>query len=149
MVARLLPGTALRVRRGRRRDLAQVERVLGREPGPRSARLFRRVLADLGNDVYVAEDARGEIVGIVTVTYPRSLVRGGLVAVLDGARARNVPAGPVLEGLVAFAEERARRRGCRRLTAWLDAGETELRAMLLARGYRAGEVLVADLGGSA
>jgi GNAT superfamily N-acetyltransferase len=149
MVGRRLPGTALRVRRGRRRDLAQVERVLGPSADAGLARVFRRVVADLGTDLYVAEDEGGEIVGIVSVAYARSLLRGGVSAWLDGARARREPARPVLEGLVAFAEERARRRGCRRLAAWVDAGDAELRATLLARGYRPGDLLVTDLAGSA
>ena len=147
MSARMLPGTALRVRRGRRRDLPQVQAVLGLASEDRLARFYRRLIADLGTDVYVAEDAAGEIVGIVSLVYARSLVRGGLSAMLDGARARHQPARELIEGLVAFAEERARRRGCRRLTAWVDDGDVELRAALLARGYRAGEALVADLPG--
>jgi GNAT superfamily N-acetyltransferase len=143
-MARLLPGTAVRVRRGRRRDLAQVQSLLGADAGDRLERFFRRILADLGSDVYVAEDGGGEIVGLVAVVYARSLVRGGLSAVLDGARARREPA-RLLEGLVAFAEERARKRGCRRLTAWLEPEDAALRATLLARGYRPGELLVAEL----
>jgi GNAT superfamily N-acetyltransferase len=146
-MARLLPGTALRVRRGRRHDLPQIRAVLGAPAVERLERVYRRILADLGTDVYVAEDTGGEIVGLVSVVYTRSLARGGLSALLDGARARCAPAGPLLEGLVAFAEDRARRRGCRRLAAWVDAGDAELRATLLARGYRAGELFVAELGG--
>src|SRR5207244_4337499 len=83
----------------------------------RLERVFRRILADLGTDLYVAEDERGEIVGLVSVLYARSLARGGRSALLDGARARR-PA--LLAELVAFAEERARKRGCRRLAAWVD-----------------------------
>jgi len=145
-MARLLPGTGVRVRRGRRHDRAAVEALLGSPGGDRLERLFRRILADLGTDVYVAEDERGEIVGMVSVLYARSLVRGGLSALLDGARARR-PA--LLPDLVAFAEERARKRGCHRLAAWVDAGDVELRAALLARGYDAGELLVTRLGGDA
>jgi GNAT superfamily N-acetyltransferase len=146
-MARLLPGTALRVRRGRRRDLPQMQAVLGVPPGDRPVRLYRRLLADLGTDVYVAEDEDGEIVGVVSMVYARSLVRGGVSALLDGARARHRPARPLLEQLVAFAEERARRRGCRRLAAWVAADDDELRAALLARGYRAGALLVTELAG--
>ncbi|HYY05231.1 MAG TPA: hypothetical protein VE997_01540, partial [Candidatus Limnocylindria bacterium] len=105
-------------------------------------RIFRRLLADLGTDLYVAEDERGEIVGLVSVLYARSLARGGRSALLDGARARR-PA--LLPELVAFAEERARKRGCRRLAAWVEAGDAELRAALVARGYRAAELLVTEL----
>jgi len=142
-MARLLPGTAVRVRRGRRRDRAAVEALLAVPDGDRLERVFRRILADLGTDVYVAEDERGEIVGMVSVLYARSLACGGLAALLDGARTRR-PA--LLPGLLAFAEERARKRGCRRLAAWVDAGDVELRAALLARGYHAGDLLVTRLG---
>ena len=135
--------TGVRVRRGRRRDLPQVQSLLGIAGGDRLARFFRRVVADLGTDLYVAEDGDGAIVGLVSVVYARSVVRGGMSATLDGARARAVPA--LLDRLVAFAEERARRRGCRRLAAWVEPGDTELRAALVARGYRAGELLVTDL----
>ena len=144
-MARLLPGTGMRVRRGRRRDLAQVQAVLHAGSSERLDRSWRRLLADLGADIYVAEDPGGEIVGVVSLVYARSLVRGGVSATLDGVRARHESAAPVLEGLVAFAEERARRRGCRRLTAWVDADDPALRAALLARGYRSGELLVTEL----
>jgi hypothetical protein len=141
-----LPGTALRVRRGRRHDLEQIRAVLGAPASARLERVYRRILADLGTDVYVAEAAGGEIVGLVSVVYARSLARGGISALLDGARVRREPVGPLLAGLVAFAEQRARRRGCRRLGAWVDAGDTALRAALVARGYRGGEFFVTELG---
>src|SRR5262245_36167740 len=99
MGGRLLPGTAVRVRRGQRRDLPGMEAVLGSGGGvdARTARFRRRVLRDPRGDVYVAEDAGGEIVGVVALVYARSLVRGGLSAVLDGARSRQTPARPLLE----------------------------------------------------
>src|SRR5262249_53854159 len=148
-MAPLLPGPGVRVRRGRRRDLAQLESLLGTSSGERLARLFRRILNDLGTDVYVAEDGAGEIVGLVSVVYARTLVRGGVSAMLDGARARREPVGPLPAELVAFAEERARKRGCRRLTAWVDPSDEALRATLLARGYQSGDLLVTELDGAA
>jgi len=148
MTARLLPGTDVRVRRGRRGDLEALGRVLGVPASGRMVRAYRRIVADLGNDVYVAEDARGELVGVVSVVYRRSLVQGGLAAVLDGVRTRPDATG-VLDGLVAFAEERARRRGCRRLTACLAPDDGAVRATLVARGYRVGEAFGTDLGGAA
>jgi len=147
-MARLLPASGLRVRRARRRDLAQLAAVLG--PGAEGLeRVLRRLLADLGRDVYVAEDRSGEIVGLVSVVYARSLVRGGLGALLDGARARRSPAPTLLDELVAFGEERARRRGCVRIAAWVDAEDGELRAVLERRGWRAGTLWVAELRGAA
>lgn len=141
MAARRLLDTGVLIRRGRRRDLPAVERVLGRTSATGFARIYRRIVADLGTDVYVAEDPAGAIVGLVAVVYARSLVRGGVSALLDGARAA---ARPVLDGLVAFAEERARRRGCRRLEAFVG-DDAELRATLVGRGWRTGELLATDL----
>ncbi|HLK10870.1 MAG TPA: hypothetical protein VKW76_05780 [Candidatus Binatia bacterium] len=143
MATRVLPGTDLRVRRGGRRDAPRVRALLG--PGALAERECRRLLASLATDVYVAEDAGGRVVGLVALAYARSLVRGGWAAVLDGVRTAG-EAGGVLDGLVAFAEERARRRGCRRLTAWVAPEDGALRAALLARGYRPGELLATELG---
>ena len=142
MPAEALAGTNVRVRRGRRGDLPRVLALLGLEADPRRARLYRRVVADLGTDLYVAEDAGGDVVGLVAIVYARSLFRGGLSARLDGARASE----GLLDGLTAFAERRARRRGCARLEVHLDGGEPALHAALMARGYRGGEALAADLG---
>ena|SRR5437868_9129907 len=137
----LLPDAGVRVRRGRRRDLPHVQSLLGIAGGDRLARHFRRIVADLGMDFYVAEDREGAIVGLVSVVYARSLARGGVSATLDGARA--TPA--ILDALLAFAEERARRRGCARLSAAPDSGDSALRAALVARGYRVGELLLTEL----
>jgi GNAT superfamily N-acetyltransferase len=142
-MTRLLPGTAVRVRRGRRRDFAQVRSLVDAAARAHLERVFRRIVADLGTDVYVAESGDGEIVGLIAVTYARSLVRGGISAMLDGARTRRER--DILDGLVAFAEERARKRGCDRLTAWVAPDDADLRATLVARGYRAGDLLVAEL----
>jgi hypothetical protein len=148
MVTRVLPGTAVRLRRGRRRDLPRLEGVLGAGAVARLARVWRRLLADLGCDVYVAEEPGGAIVGVVAITYSRSLLRGGPAALLDGARALEAGSG-LLDGLVAFAEQRARKRGCRWLGAAVGADEPELRAALVARGWHAGELLSTDLAGAA
>jgi hypothetical protein len=64
--------------------------------------------------------------------------------VLDAARAA-ADSAPLLDRLIAFAETRARRRGCRRLAAVVDPGDAALRAALASRGYAAGEVLVTEL----
>jgi len=108
-------------------------------------RFDRRTLASLAGDVYVAEDAAGEIVGIVSVAYLRSMTEGRFAAVLDAARA-TADSPPLLDRLIAFAETRARRRGCRRLAAVLGPHDRALRAALESRGYGTGDVLVAELG---
>src|SRR5262249_18553831 len=115
--------------------------------GPRRERFDRRTLADLAGDVYVAEDDRGELVGVVSVAYVRSLARGRFAAVLDAARAGGNPPA-LLAHPLAFSEERARRRGCRRLTAWPDPADAALHAALVSRGYRRGDALVLELEGA-
>jgi L-amino acid N-acyltransferase YncA len=135
----------VRVRRGRRSDVARARALL---PGPvdaRRERFDRRTFASLAGDVYVAEDAHGAIVGIVSVAYLRSLGQGRLAAVLDAARAI-ADSAPLLDRLIAVAETRARRRGCRRLAAWIDPADVALRSALESRGYRAGALLVTELG---
>jgi hypothetical protein len=146
MAGQRLPGTLVRVRRCRRHDLSPVRTLLGVEADGRFDRFFARLVRDLGGDVYVAEDGGGEIVGLVAVRYARSLAARGMAAILDQAHAREEADAPLLDGLVAFAEARARRRGCDRLTAWVDERDGALRAALVARGYRSGTHLTRDLG---
>lgn len=148
MVAQRLPGSEIRVRRCRRHDLAPVRALLGVEPDGRFERLFARLVRDLGGELYVAENGAGEIVGVVSVRYARSLAWSGMAAILDEARTRRPADAPLLAELVAFAEVRARRRGCRRLTAWVGERDGELRSALVARGYRSGELFTIDLGGA-
>jgi len=143
MAARLLPGTTTRVRRGRRHDFAGVQAVLGCAAGNRAERLYKRMTRDLGTDLYVAEEAGGAIVAVIALAYARSLLGGGLAAALEVARRSTEPR--LGEGLVAFAEDRARRRGCRELAARIDGVDPELRAVLLARGFRPADALVAAL----
>jgi GNAT superfamily N-acetyltransferase len=133
----------IRLRRGRRTDFAGVQALLP-EPARGRERFGRRTLASLAGDVYVAEAPGGEIVGVVAVMYLRSLRAGRFDAVLDAARASGD--GTLLDRLIAFAEARARRRGCRRLAACVGPDDGALRAALETRGYGAGALLVADLG---
>jgi hypothetical protein len=134
----------VRVRRGRRSDVARVRTLLPVDD-PRRVRFDRRTFASLAGDVYVAEDARGAIVGVVSVAYLRSLREGRYAAVLDAARAA-ADSTALLDRLIAFAERRARQRGCRRLAAWVEPDDRALRVALAARGYGTGEILVAELG---
>jgi hypothetical protein len=149
MAGQRLPGTLIRVRRCRRNDLSPVSALLRVEADGRFERLFARLVRDLGGDVYVAENEAGEIVGLVALRYMRSLAARGMAAILDQARAREGAESPLLDGLVAFAEARARRRGCDRLTAWVDERDAALRTALVTRGYRPGTRLTRELGGAA
>jgi hypothetical protein len=135
----------IRLRRGRRSDFARVQALLSAAARERE-RFVRRTLASLAGDVYVAEAPGGEIVGVVAVSYPRSLWAGRFDAVLDAARAPTDDA--LLGRLIAFAETRARRRGCLRLAACVDPEDGALRSALASRGYGRGEILVAELDGA-
>jgi hypothetical protein len=139
------PRDDVRVRRGRRSDVARVRALLPVADEPRRHRFDRRTFASLAGDVYVAEDARGAIVGVVAVGYHRSLAEGRYAAVLDAARTA-ADSALLLDRLIAFAESRARRRGCRSLAARVDPADRALRAALASRGYGTGDWLVAELG---
>ena len=136
----------IRVRRGRRSDVPRVRALLPAADGPARERFDRRTFASLAGDVYVAKAPGGTIVGVVSVSYLRSLAEGRFAAVLDAARATAGSRG-LLDRLIAFAETRARRRGCRRLAAWVDPADATLRAALASRGYRTGELFVTELDG--
>jgi len=145
MPVRQLPGTDVRLRRGRRGDLDGVHALLPDGSVQRRSRFDRRTLTGLDQDVYVAERPGGELVGVVAVAYLRSLRGGRFAAVLDTARAHATPGGPLLDHLIAFAEERARRRGCRQVRAWVDPDDDALRAALLSRGWQVASELEAAL----
>jgi hypothetical protein len=74
-------------------------------------RRFRRIVADLGADLYVA--LIGErLVGFVQISYGRDITRGvrgrmESLIVCDDERSREVAT-----ALAALAEQRARRRSC-------------------------------------
>ena len=144
MPVRQLPGTDVRLRRGRRDDLDGVQALLPDGIEARRSRFDRRTLSGLGQDVYVAERPGGELVGVVAVAYLRSLRSGRFAAVLDTARI-HATGGPLLDHLIAFAEERARRRGCRQVRAWVDPDDDTLRAALLSRGWQVAGTLEAAL----
>jgi L-amino acid N-acyltransferase YncA len=129
----------LLLRRGRRADLDRLRGLLSGWSAPRAERFDRRTLADLGQDVYVAEAPDGELVGVVAVAYVRSLRAGRFAAVLDTARAAAGVERTLLDALLDVAEERARRRGCRQVRAWLAPDDSALRAALTSRGWQVEE----------
>jgi GNAT superfamily N-acetyltransferase len=119
----------LRIRRGRRTDFEALSRLAGwpKVDGSerRSVRLFRRVVADLGADLYVAEEA-GEAVGLVAVNYVRVLRLGGQRAMVEElvVRADRRGAG-IGRSLLEFALRRALRRGVRAICAVPSSEEGE------------------------
>src|SRR5262245_43263901 len=104
----------IHIRRGRRTDYAALA-ALCTWPATEGnlPRLFRRTVADLGYDLYVAEE-EGRAIGMVAVSYVRALALGGQRATLEelvvDPRRRGTGVG---RQLVEFAFRRARRRGAR------------------------------------
>jgi GNAT superfamily N-acetyltransferase len=105
------------IRRGRRTDFTAVMSLLAAGgmavPAPERATLrrFRQVVADLGGDFYLAA-VDDVVVGLVHVTYARQL------AAPPGASLDQLVVAPpyrrcgIGSALLAFAERRARQRGC-------------------------------------
>lgn len=107
----------IRHRRGRRTDLMDVLRLLaaaeGGAPIPDRAMLrrFRRIVSDLGNDLYVA--LIGErLEGFVHITYRRHVTLGSRGRVETLIVSEHERAGELAASLAALAERRARHRGC-------------------------------------
>jgi GNAT superfamily N-acetyltransferase len=141
----------IRHRRARRSDFDALSAILAAnglaalEPERGALRRFRRLVADLGADLYVAV-AGAQVLGVVHVTYSRRLIGGPrarleLLLVDPSARGRGVG-----RGLAALAAARARRHGCSSLHG---AAEPESAAgrFLVRLGWRTvGEEVELDLG---
>jgi GNAT superfamily N-acetyltransferase len=142
---------AIRIRRGRRTDFATLSE-LACWPGveassARSVRLFRRVVADLAYDLYVA-DEDGKALGFVAVSYVRALPLGGQRATLEdlvvhpGRRRSGIG-----RELVEFVYRRAVKRGARAFEA--RPADEEAERFLDRTGFRpAGRRYLRPLPGS-
>jgi GNAT superfamily N-acetyltransferase len=141
----------IRHRRARRVDFDAIRALIEAcgLPVPSTERAalrhFRRVVADLGGDLYVA-DVDAHVLGVVHVTYSRHLAgppHGSLelVAVAPDARGQGIG-----RGLVAFVAGRARRRGCVALRCGAPPASDGVHTFLLRTGWRGqGETLEFDL----
>jgi GNAT superfamily N-acetyltransferase len=140
------------IRRSRRTDFTAVMGVLAAGgaavPAPDRATLrrFRQLVADLGGDFYLAlvDDV---VVGLVHVTYARQLAAPpsallDQLVVVPAYRRRSIGS-----ALLAFVEQRARRRGCDTLTmAVPHTADIAARAFLDKGGLAAsGETFVRQL----
>jgi GNAT superfamily N-acetyltransferase len=145
----------IRHRRVRRTDFDAIWTMLtasgiavSTAPDRATLRRFRRVVADLGVDLYVAE-ADGRPLGLVHIAYTRRLAGAPeaqleLLVVVPEARRHGVAT-----ELAAFAAARARRRGCAALRCVAPASG-DAREILERLGWRCvGETFEFDLVGRA
>jgi len=106
---------ALKIRRGRRQDFAAVMRLLApAEEMPadrRTLRRFRHIVADLGNDLYVAEFGQ-RLVGVIHASYARQLKGPQRARIEDLAVDPECAPSEVARSLLEFMLVRARRRSC-------------------------------------
>jgi hypothetical protein len=121
----------IRHRRGRRTDLIDILRLLTQTeevapvPDRATLRRFRRIVADLGGDLYVA--LVGErLVGFVQISYRRDMTRGMRGRVESLVVSEHECPREVATSLVALAEQRARRRSCFDLSYATEDGSSEV-----------------------
>ncbi len=119
-----MPEGRVQIRRAQRTDFAAVMRLLAAGevalpvPDRATLRRFRQLVADLGGDFYLAS-VDGVLVGLVHVIYARQLAAPpsatlDQLVVASAFRRRGIGS-----ALLAFIEERARQRGCVRLSVVL------------------------------
>ncbi len=148
-----MPDLRIEIRRARRTDFTAVMALLAASgiavPPPERATLrrFRYVVADLGTDFYLAF-VDGTLAGLVHVTYARRLTlrpRAWLAELVVGTSFRHRG---VATAVLAFARERARRRGCGTLSGCVPIADSAARGFLQSAGLQAaGEWLNEDLDG--
>ena len=114
------------LRRARRTDFDAVAALLGiageAEPGRQELRRFRRVVADLGSDFYVAvQDS--VVVGFVHVTYARQVFAPPRARVERLESAAGERRDGIRQALTRLAQERAMRRGCSAIDLTAASGD--------------------------
>ena len=146
-----MPQGHVRIRRSRRTDFVAVMHLLAASgvpipPPDRAAlRRFRNLVSDLGADFYLAS-VEDTLAGLLYVTYARQLTvppqaRLDHLVVAEAFRGRGVGV-----ALLAFAERRARQRGCGALSCALPTASAPL-VRFLERGglQRMGDWFVQEL----
>ena len=141
----------LHIRRGRRTDFSAVMQILAASgvsvppPDRRTLRRFRYLVNDLGTDFYVA-DVDETIAGLVHVAYTRQLAAAPAARVEYLLVAADFRRRGIGSALLRFAAQRARRRGCGRLSCTLLGDAPEARHLLAEHGLTAtGTVFVQEV----
>ncbi len=136
-----MPDPAMRIRRARRTDFADVMRLLAEAgrvvppPDRATLRRFRQLVADLGADVYLAfVDA--VLAGLVHVTYARQLVHGPLARIDHLVVAAPLRRRGVGTALLRLALIRANKRGCKAVTCAVDPNVNTPTAFLARAGFQ-------------
>lgn len=149
-----MPAATRRIRRARRTDFTDVMRLLASVgvplPPPERATLhrFRNLVADLGNDPYLAV-VDGRMVGLVHVTYARQVVQRPCARLETLVVAKEFRRRGIGGDLLALAVRRARQRGCGTLSCPDVPGDAAVAALFARAGLRpAGPRAELDLTGA-
>ena len=140
----------MKIRRGKRTDLPALAARLSFSSAlvtvMNQAQHWRRLASDPTHDFYVVEH-HDVLQGMVLVSYIRTLLHLGWLAVLDLAVLSTAPH-DVSRALVDFAKARARKRGCQCmvLSPGTQNSQMPLTPLLETGFLRTGEVLACSLG---
>lgn len=147
-----MPHGLITIRRAKRTDLPALAPLLAFPPthntDKKHTQHWRRLASDPAHDFYVAEQ-QGTLQGMVLVSYVRTLVHLGWLAILD--LALMPPAATEISfELIEFAKARARKRGCQRIVVYTGDSEHQMPLTpLLETGFlRTEEVLSCPLQGT-
>jgi GNAT superfamily N-acetyltransferase len=110
-------------------------------PDRATLRRFRRLVADLGVDLYVAV-AGEQVVGFVHVTYTRQLSVRSRARVEALAVEKEFQERGIGSSLLTFAVQRARRRGCSEVSCEAGDERGSLRTFLASCGWVRGVELL-------
>jgi hypothetical protein len=142
---RTMQNGPITIRRGKRTDLPELVALFSfpqaQDTDRKHAQHWRRLANDPAHDFYVAEQ-HDSLQGMVLVSYVRTLVHLGWLAILDLAIVSTAQPEVSLE-LIDFAKTRARKRGCQDLVVYTCTSKHHLPlTSLLETGFlRMGEVL--------
>ena len=136
-----MPDSRVHIRRVRRTDFTAVMTLLATSgaavppPDRATLRRFRKLVADLGADFYLAL-VDGTVAGLIHVTYARQLTvlpQAQLDHILVDADFRRRGIGAAL---LAFARRRARQRGCSTFCCAVGTHDSATRGFLEQTGFR-------------